>query len=161
MAKLSNDQVEDYFTMATDLRNEAERYLKKGKYDLSIRRSQEAVEMFLKSLFRKIDIEYPPAHDLTKKIYEVHKKLKQYGISRSEVAQMILANETLQLWRDRAFYGDETLRVSRVFSQAEAELALYYAKQLYGLVAMARYKIASEEMERQRRSEGTSYKPIR
>jgi HEPN domain-containing protein len=136
---LSQKQAEDYFNKAISLLSEAKNYYKKSNYDLCVRRSQDAFEMFLKSLFRLIDIEFPSAHDLKQKLYDVYKPLEKYGISVEETAKIILANETLTLWQERAFYGDEKLRVSGCFGKNEAELALFYVERLYNSMGLARY----------------------
>lgn len=120
---------------------EAENYCSDVKYDLCVRRSQDAVEMFLKSLFLSINKEFPRIHDLKKKLYEIHEALKDY-ITPKETAQMIIANDTLALWRERALYGDEILKVSNLFGEQEANLALAYVKRIHGLVVLARYKLA-------------------
>jgi HEPN domain-containing protein len=141
---LSQKQAEDYFSKAISLRSEAKNHYNKSHYDLCVRRSQDAFEMFLKSLFRLIDIEFPAAHDLKQKLYDVYKPLEKYGISVEETAKIILANETLTLWRDRAFYGDEKLRVSGCFGKNEADLALFYVERLHNSVGLARYRFFSK-----------------
>jgi len=141
---LSQKQAEDYFNKAISLMAEAKNHYEKSHYDLCVRRSQEACEMFLKSLFRLIDIEFPAAHDLKQKLYDVYKPLEKYGISVEETAKIVLANETLTLWRDRAFYGDEKLRVSGCFGKNEANLALSYVQRLYNSVSLARYHFFSK-----------------
>jgi HEPN domain-containing protein len=135
---LSRKQAEDYFNKAISLQVEANNYYEKGCYDLCVRGSQDAFEMFLKSLFRLIDVESPATHDLKQKLYDVYKPLEKYGVSVEDTARIILANETFALWRNRAFYGDEKLRVSGCFGKNEADLAMFYVKRLYFTVGLAR-----------------------
>jgi len=59
-----------YFKANTIL-TEAQNYLGRFNYDLAVHRSQEAFELFLKSLFRFLQAQYPPSHDLKKQIYDL------------------------------------------------------------------------------------------
>lgn len=56
--------------------------------------------------------------------------LSDYRVSREEVARMVLANATTELWRSPSFYGDERLGVARLFRQKEAEVAVAYADEV-------------------------------
>jgi HEPN domain-containing protein len=116
-----------YFKAGTIL-DEARSRLKAYDYDLGVRRSQEAFELYLKSLFRYLQAEYPASHDLKKQIYELTEALKQYQIDRRQIARLVLANSILDLWRSPAFYGDEKLNVGGLFNDVEATLAISYAE---------------------------------
>ena len=116
------------FIKAGTILDEARNRLKAFDYDLVVRRSQEAFELYLKSLFRFLQTEYPASHDLTKQIYELSEALKEFQITPQQVARLVLANEVLKLWRLPAFYGDEKLNVGGLFDASEAALALSYAE---------------------------------
>jgi HEPN domain-containing protein len=113
---------------ASTILDEAKSRLKAFDYDLAVRRSQEAFELYLKSLFRFLQSEYPAEHDLRKQIYDLTEALKQYNVDSRQVARLVLANSVLALWRSPAFYGDERLKVANLFDSGEAELAVSYAE---------------------------------
>jgi HEPN domain-containing protein len=121
-----------YFKANTIL-GEAQNYFRCFNYDLAVRRAQEAFELFLKSLFRFLQAEYPASHDLKKQIYEFTAAFKQHQIDPSQIgprqiARLALTNSMLDLWRLPAFYGDEKLNVGGLFEEGEAKLAVSYAE---------------------------------
>jgi HEPN domain-containing protein len=130
------------FNKAGSILEEARNRLKSYDYDLAVRRSQEAFELCLKSLFRFLEREYPETHDLKKQIYELSDALKGYHFDRRQVARLVLANSMLSLWRSPAFYGDEKLNMGGLFDAAEATLAISYAESAHlicGVVRQAAY----------------------
>jgi HEPN domain-containing protein len=121
-----------YFKANTIL-GEAQNYLGRFNYDLAVRRAQESFELFLKSLFRFLQAEYPASHDLKKQIYDLTAAFKQNQVDPNQIrdlqiARLVLANSMLDLWRLPAFYGDEKLNVGGIFEEGEAKLALAYAE---------------------------------
>jgi HEPN domain-containing protein len=116
------------FIKAGTILDEARNRLKAFDYDLAVRRSQEAFELYLKSLFRFLQTEYPASHDLRKQIYELSEALGDFQITPQQVARLVLANAVLGLWRSPAFYGDEKLRIASLFDSKEAELAVSYGE---------------------------------
>ncbi len=116
------------FDKAQTILNEARNYLHDLNWDLAVRRAQESFELYLKSLFRFLQTEYPATHDLKKQIYALTEALKGYQIDNRQVARLVLANSALHLRRSPAFYGDETINVGGLFDQREAELAVSYAE---------------------------------
>jgi HEPN domain-containing protein len=115
------------FMKASTILDEAKSRLKAFDYDLAVRRSQEAFELYLKSMFRFLQTEYPASHDLKKQIYELCEVLSGFQITPRQVARLVLANKVLELWRSPAFYGDEQLNVGGLFDAGEASLAASYA----------------------------------
>jgi hypothetical protein len=107
---------------------EARNRLKAFDYDLAVRRSQEAFELYVKSLFRFLQTEYPASHNLREQIYKLTEALKEYQIEKRQVARLVLANSMFSLWRSPAFYGDERLSVGGLFDASEATLAMSYAE---------------------------------
>lgn len=111
-------------TVITEARNRLEAF----DYDLAVRRSQESLELFLKSLFRFLQRPYPATHDLKKELYTLVEALKDYPLEKRQIARLVLAGSVLNLWRSPAFYGDETLNVGGLFDKREADLAISYAE---------------------------------
>ena len=107
---------------------EARKQLDALDYDLTVRRCQEAFELYLKGIFRFLDTSYPASHDLRKQIYTLTAALKGYQIDGRQIARLVLASSVLQIWRSPAFYGDETLGVGGLFGSEEAKLALLYTE---------------------------------
>jgi HEPN domain-containing protein len=97
-------------------------------WDLTVRRSQETFELYLKSLFRYAQREYPRDHDLKKQTYDLTEALQQSQLDNRQIARLVLGNSVLSLWRSPAFYGDETLEISGLFNDSEAKLAVSYAE---------------------------------
>lgn len=120
------------------------RRLKALDHDLAVRRSQEAFELYLKSLFRFLEADYPAAHDVGKQIYSLAKVLKRYQIDRRLAAVLVLANSTLAVWRSPAFYGDEKLNVGAIFNDAEAALAISYAEKAEMVCGIVRGQVYTE-----------------
>lgn len=112
------------------IQKEAENHLNNGNYDLSVRRSQESFELFTKLIFRIIGRKYPRTHNISKQIYEIVSYFDYFDIEKSTIAQIVLLHQTLELWRNRSFYGDEKLGISEIFNEEEAKLALLYTKQM-------------------------------
>lgn len=107
---------------------EARNYLARVDYDLAVRRSQEAFELYMKSLFRFLQIEYPASHDLVKQIHALTGAAEGYPIDKRQIARLVLANAVFKPWRSLAFYGEEGLGVGTFFDDGEAKLALSYAE---------------------------------
>ncbi len=102
-------EVDKFYSKADSILKEARDHAKKFEYDLCVRRSQEAFELFLKTMFRFIERTYPQEHDIGNEIYKVHQALKRFGFTAQKVAQIVHRNRTLGLWREKAFFDDEKL----------------------------------------------------
>ena len=126
---------------------EAQAYLRCFDYDLAVRRAQEAFELYLKSVFRFLQAEYPTIHDVKKEIYALTAAFKQHQIEPQiqarQVARLVLANSVLHLWRLPAFYGDETLNVGSLFDESEVKLALSYADSAQFACSVVRFHVLS------------------
>jgi len=123
-------EIDKFYSKADSILSEAREHAKKLEYDLCVRRSQEAFELFLKTMFKFIEQEYPLKHDISGEIYGVFSALKRFGFLAQKVAQMVHRNHTLDLWRDKAFYGDEKLGVTSIFTEHESKAALSYAEDI-------------------------------
>jgi hypothetical protein len=134
------------FVRAGTILDEAKKHLGSFDYDLAVRRSQEAFELYLKSLFRFLQTEYPATHDLGKQVYGMAELLKPYHIESPQVARLVRANLVLTVWRSPAFYGDEKLNVGCLFDARESKLAIAYAESgqlVCGMVREYAYKQAT------------------
>ncbi len=114
---------------ALNLLDEARRLKQSYSCDLCARRAQEAHEIFTKIMFLLIGKDPPKGHDLSQALYGVSSILIEHGLTEERVARLALGSKTLAAWRDLALYGDETLRVGRVFEEPETVLALKYAEE--------------------------------
>jgi len=133
--------IDQFYGKADPVLREARKYVESFDWDWAVRRSQEALELSIKSIFRFIRKDYPKDHDLEKHLYEIAKKLKEYDVTAEEVALMVLANATLTLWRLPAFYGDEKLHIGKLFSEKEARLALWYAERVHSMCYRVRDRL--------------------
>lgn len=132
------------FNKANSILGDARNRLKSYEYDLAVRRSQEAFELYLKTLFRFLRREYPESHNLKKQIYELSNALKDYHFDRRDVARLVLADAMLGLWRSPAFYGDEKLNVGDLFKEEEAKLAIMYAESAQLVCGVVRQRVYAQ-----------------
>ncbi|UZE92937.1 MAG: HEPN domain-containing protein [Candidatus Nealsonbacteria bacterium] len=146
MTKEDFEKIKELEDKARKIESEAKRLKGSGEYDLSVRRSQEAFELYLKFIFTVLDKEVREiwGHELSslidKETEAIKKILKEYlNFSESYIdeimARIKLGSLTLNLWRNLAFYGDEKLKKYKFFKQKEAELALEYVSELSTLSA--------------------------
>jgi len=137
-------EIDKFYSKATSILDEAREHVKKFEYDLCVRRSQEAFELFLKTMFKLIGEEYPQKHEISQEIYDMHSSLKKYDFSAQKVAQIVHRNRTLGVWREKSFYGDEKLGVTSIFTEHEARLALSYAEDISTDCYVVRSRVFSE-----------------
>ncbi|MGD1158117.1 MAG: HEPN domain-containing protein [Terriglobia bacterium] len=139
------------FVKASTILDEARNRLKLFDHDLAVRRSQEAFELYIKSLFRFLRADYPTTHDLKKQIYDLTQSLRQFDIESRQVARLVLASSVLRLWRSPALYGDEALSIGGLFDASEAALAVSYAElgqSVCGIVRSHIYRRATVQEKR-------------
>jgi len=141
------EEADRLYWKACSVHREAEQNQKECNYDLCVRRCQEAVELYLKSLFLFLGKTYPKSHDVRDQVYEIFDLLKKYDVKRETVAKMVLANQVLNLWRNPSFYGDEKLGISGIFSEKEATLALYYTTETFLECSQIKYLIKSGQVK--------------
>jgi HEPN domain-containing protein len=131
------------YEKANRILGEAQTRLQCFDYDLAVRRSQEAFDLYLKGVFRFLQAEYPTVHDVKKEIYALTTAFRQHQlepqIQTRQVARLVLANSVLQLWRLPAFYGDARLNVGGLFEESEAKLALSYADSAQFVCSVVRF----------------------
>jgi HEPN domain-containing protein len=141
-------EIDKFYSKADSILREAREHAKKLEYDLCVRRSQEAFELFLKTMFKFIERVYPQKHDVSEEIYAVFDALKKHDISAQKVAQIVHRNRTLGLWREKAFYGDEKLGVTSIFTEHETQVALAYAEAIMIDCSMTKSRIWMEIVEK-------------
>jgi len=165
MTEISNwtleelQEIDKQYMKAKDIEQEALGFKnKKYNYDLCVRRSQEAFELFLKVVFKLMRKKYPTnvkGHELSNQIVSIYEKLKvvlkNYYFPKEDIARIIIGSKVLHLWRNISLYGEEKLEkigISRIFTEKEAELALDYlnkASQLCNLIRDYFYKVVASE----------------
>jgi len=150
-------EIDKLYSKAETIRREGLRLKKEElNYDLSVRRSQEAFELYLKIIFKVMKQRYPTGsqgHELSKEIRAIYEKikviLKNYGFQKQRIAKLLRGSIVLASWRKLSFYGEENLEelgISGSFTNKEAELALDYADEAGSICTFIRdyfYRIAT------------------
>jgi len=85
---------------------EAERFLELREWNLGVRRAQEAVELFLKGMLKKIGIEFPKVHDIGR-FFVKSVKEKGIRIEEREEKEIIRISQELCSKRAPAFYWEK------------------------------------------------------
>lgn len=129
----SIDMALEYIERASRTLIEARNALNSGDYPLTVRRSQEAVELSLKAALRLLGIEYPREHDLRDVLREVAQTRELPHWFREELEFMGAVSSDLARKRGPAFYGDEIALKppSSLFSLEDASKALIDAERVY------------------------------
>jgi len=86
---------------------EMEEAFNEGDWNLTIRRAQEAVELFLKALLRCMNVEFPKTHHIGPILLEYLKKTGVKISSESEGKLLFISSE-LAKKRAPAFYEEES-----------------------------------------------------
>jgi len=123
----------EYVRRASATLEEARHALESGDNPLTVRRSQETVELSLKALLRFLGIEYPREHDVRDVLLEAAASRPLPEWFRAEIEFMASASSDLARKRGPAFYGDEQamLPPSSLFSEQDARKALRDAERIY------------------------------
>jgi len=152
-------EIDKLYSKATAIRREALRLRKHElNYDLSIRRSQEALELYLKVIFKFMRQKYPTSargHELSNQIRAIYEKMKNiltnYGFRKEDIVKLLRGSIVLASWREPSFYGVENLEeiaVSGTFTDKEADLGLDYVDEVASMCTSIRdyfYKMAVHE----------------
>lgn len=129
----SIDMALEYIRRASRTLEEAKNALRAADYPLTVRRSQETVELSLKAVLRFLAIEYPRDHDVRDVLLEVaySRKLPEWFMVDLEF--MAAVSSDLAKKRGPAFYGDEQALKppSSIFTQVDASNALRNAERVY------------------------------
>lgn len=86
-----------------------------------VRESQEAVELALKGLLRKCNIEVPRIHDVSGILEAESSKLPK--VLKDKIPRLAQISKDLRRDRELAFYGSEDLTPSEFYGQKEAKEA--------------------------------------
>lgn len=124
----------EYIRRAYRTLEEAQNAFRAGDYPLTVRRSQETVELSLKAVLRFLAIEYPRDHDVRDVLLEVANSRKLPEWFMRDLEFMATVSSDLAKKRGPAFYGDEQALKppSSIFTQVDASNALRDAERVYG-----------------------------
>lgn len=124
----SEDMARGHIRRAEIILREAEALYVEKVWNLVVRRSQEAVGLALKGLFRYLGLEIPRVHDLGGLLRQQEERLP--ASVRTHLERLISISRRLSEEREISFYGDEALDVpaEALYTQSDAETALGDAK---------------------------------
>ena len=123
----------DYANRAERIMDEAENALSNGDAAISVRRTQEALELAAKAVLRRLAIEYPREHDVSEALEAVSQRLPDYLKTRVDEIKVMLVE--LAKVRGPAFYGYEAegIPASQAFTREYASETLGKTKPLVEL----------------------------
>jgi hypothetical protein len=123
----------DYANRAERIMDEAENALSTGDAAISVRRTQEALELAAKAVLRRLAIEYPREHDVSEALEAVSQRLPDYLKTRVDEIKVMLVE--LAKVRGPAFYGYEAegIPASQAFTREYAAETLGKTKPLVEL----------------------------
>ena len=126
-----------YVRQARLIFGEAERHQASGAWHLTVRRSQESVEMALKAVLRAAGIEVPRVHDVGAFLREHAERLPKEVTEHLDRA--VSVSRRLRAERETAFYGDDEVGApaERLYTAGDAEQALSDARWVLALAAAA------------------------
>jgi len=126
----SVDMARDYAVRAEWCLDEAERAFAAANYPITVRRSQEALEMASKAVLRKLAVEYPHEHDVGDALDRVSTKLPEYVAGKLDQLKALLTE--LARVRGPALYGyeQEAVTASQAFNLDYATKILNQVKLL-------------------------------
>jgi HEPN domain-containing protein len=123
-----------WLRQAENILEEAKTNFDRKLWHLVVRRSQESVEMALKSLLGYGGIEVPKIHDVG---FLVAKNRNRFSSEiQKECEHLQSISRSLKKERETSFYGDEELQLppEELYHQRDAEHALAEARFLFQLV---------------------------
>jgi len=131
---LDREEALDYLNRARSRLIDAESSLNRGDYPETVRYSQEAVELSLKSVLRIMGIEYPKIHDVGDILYVNKDRYPEWF--REEIDNIRKLSRELALKRSPAMYGLELSgkTPSELFDKRDAEEAFKSGKYVYEMV---------------------------
>lgn len=121
----------DYIRRAKSCFRESKAAFDEEDYPMTVRRSQECVELSLKAVLRGIAIEYPREHDVSKALEMVKGKVPDWFSSK--IPEFIEISKDLSKKRGPALYGyeSELKPASDIFNIKDAKEALASAEEVF------------------------------
>ena len=122
---MTNEEMADSsLRLAARILEEARRHRTDGAWNLTIRRSQEVVELSLKGLLRFLGLEVPKVHDVSGFLRRYRNRLPppvEDNLDRITRISRILREE-----RELSFYGDEEAGFApeELYTEEDAEKAI-------------------------------------
>lgn len=131
----TNKMARDYLFRAKWCLKEAEMALSGKNYSICVRRSQEALELSVKSLLRSFAIEYPREHDVGDALIFIEEKIPDY--LKREISSLRSLLTELARVRGPALYGYERegIPASEAFSKEYASKTFGEVSRLINLCA--------------------------
>ncbi|MGH7392940.1 MAG: HEPN domain-containing protein [Candidatus Rokuibacteriota bacterium] len=126
-----------YVRQARLILAEAQRHQADGAWHLTVRRSQESVEMALKAVLRGAGIEVPRVHDVGAFLREHAERLAKE--ITEQLDRLVSISRRLRAERETAFYGDDEVGApaERLYTAGDAEQALSDARWVLAIAAAA------------------------
>lgn len=121
----------DYIRRAKSCFRESKAAFDEEDYPMTVRRSQECVELSLKAVLRGIAIEYPREHDVSKALEMVKGKVPDWFSSK--IPEFMEISKDLSKKRGPALYGyeSELKPASDIFNIKDAKEALASAEEVF------------------------------
>ncbi len=122
---------------AQTILEEARGLLRRGAWNLVVRRAQEAVELALKAVLRSVGVEVPRVHDVGPAL-RLHADRLPVAL-REQVDSLAAISQRLARERERSFYGDEEggKGPQALYSAEDAQQALSDAEWVLGACRQA------------------------
>lgn len=118
---------ERLFEQAKQYLEDLDRAFERGSWNTVMRRSQEVVELSLKSVLKLMGIEYPKDHDVAR-VFSRACNEKGVGVKSEDLVEIEEISAELTRHRAPAFYFDET------YSKEQARAAMGQAKKVFNFV---------------------------
>lgn len=130
---MTSDRLSRAYIQKSALRIKALKFMhgEKGYSDV-IREAQECVELLLKALLRKMGLEVPKTHDVSRILREKKNDLPQ--LIKNNLDEIILISRTLRKERELSFYGTEDWIPTEEYDENDSLEAISKAERIYELV---------------------------
>lgn len=125
------DLADDYVRRCSLRLKSIELYVAGGGYADAVRECQETVELLLKALLRRANIDPPHWHDVSSILEANRDRLPKEAAPHLE--RMMKLSKQLKKERELAFYGDDDFIPSENYTKDVAERFLQEAKWLHGI----------------------------
>lgn len=109
---------------ASGILSELEKVFEQQSWNRVVRRSQEVVELALKSLFKLMNVEYPKIHDVAPVLEKILLE-KKISVDLKTLQEVKLVSKSLTEKRAPAFYAEV------LYDKEEAEKAMQGAKKVF------------------------------